>query len=117
MTECEFRKPGQDFCDGCPHKAVFAECLRNDGVVPRSTITPPPSFQTRIGVFVLSALAMAMVPVVIRTVLRLRIEGDVSHGVATVLGIFGSAFTLVVTVAAFYGLYVSLFSPRRSKIA
>jgi len=117
MAECELRKPGQDFCDSCPHKAVFAECLRDDGFVPRSTLTPAPSFQTRIGVFVLSALSMAMVPVVLRTLLRIRVEGDVSHTVSTVLAVFGGSFTLIVTVAAFYGLYVSVFSRRRPRVA
>ena len=114
MNDCDLRKPGQDFCDECPHRAVREDCLRV-GFVPRSTIDAPPSFQTRVGVALLSALALLVVPVALRTMLRLRVEGDVSHVVASIIGFFLTIIMVVVTAAALYGLYVAIWAKRPTR--
>lgn len=114
--DCELRKLGQEFCDECPHRAVREDCAR-EGYAPRSSLTPRPSPIQRAGVFVLSAMALLIMPVVFRTMLRLRVEGDVSHVVAVVVGLVSVVLMIIVGAAALYGIYQAVWSGKRKLFA
>jgi hypothetical protein len=113
MSDCQYRKAGEEFCADCPLRAVRSQCLR-EGYCNRTQTAIPPSWHTRIGVFLLSALSIMLTPVAYRGIYKVAAEGMIPDPAVWIVAGAAVIAGVVVVPAAFYGLYSSCFTARRA---
>jgi hypothetical protein len=113
MNDCEFRKVGEDFCEDCPLRPVRKEC-RREGFCIRANAAIPASPQTRVGVFLLSALSITLIPVVSRSLYKIAEEHVIPDPLVWLLTVAAIVAGMVTLTAALCGIYSSVFSRNRA---
>jgi len=108
MDDCQHRTYGEDFCRDCPLRPVRDRCERAGFIVRPSMM--PASFHTRVGVFILSALAITLTPLVGRLVQKTAEENLWPEPLITFLTAGIGVATVVTLASAFYGIYASIFA-------
>lgn len=66
------------------------------------------SFASRLGIFLLASIALTMTPVIVRSIVRLRVEGDLSADVVKGLAILAGVSGAVMIAASVYSLWFAM---------
>ena len=111
MADCTLRLPHEDFCRDCPLRPVLNECAR-EGYSSRLVHALPFSKMARLAIFLLSALVILITPVVVQSLYNLDMVQALSDIAISALWAVISPMTMVVILAALYGMYAAIFTKR-----
>lgn len=111
MADCTLRLPHEDFCKDCPLRPVLNECARK-GYSSRLVHALPFSKLARLAIFLLSALVILITPVVVQSLYNLELIQTFSDLAMSALWSIIVPMTVVVILAALYGMYAAIFTKR-----
>lgn len=106
-VKCDRLRPGDEVCDVCPLRALRPVC--HDSAKRELQPVAKSSFASRFGVFLISCIALALVPVVFRDIITLHEEPALGQDARSGIAALSVGAGLVMVLASLYGLYFALF--------